>query len=350
MNKLKNYIGIVFDRSSSMAGLTSEANRALQSFVAEYKKLTEESGQETSLSLLSFSDYNSIRFEFFNKNILELDEVPHISMYGNTALRDGVGRMVTELARVKDADDRNTSFLIYVITDGFENDSHMYTSENIKELLRVKQGTDRWSFAFQVPHGYKQNIIYEFGVPEGNIREWEQTIHGTEVMASTNVASGRVFYACRAAGLTKSDSLYSMTTDLSDLSTSTVKRELTDISNDFLTIPVTKEVEIRDLVEDKTKKKYVKGSVYYQLTKTEIVQPSKDVLIMEKGKKAIWGGDEARELIGLPLDKKARVSPGNHGMYDVFVTSTSVNRKLVRGTKVLVNKNKLTTKVLNAIH
>ncbi len=60
---------------------------------------------------------------------------------------------------------------------------------------------------------------------------------------------------------------------------------------------------------------------------------------MEKGKKAIWGGKEARHLIGLPDDKDAKVTAGNMSNYDIFIQSTSVNRILVRGTKLIWDKN-----------
>jgi hypothetical protein len=41
-------------------------------------------------------------------------------------------------------------------------------------------------------------------------------------------------------------------------------------------------------------------------------------------------------MIGLPANADAKVEPGNHANYDIFVQSTSVNRKLPRGTKLIV--------------
>jgi hypothetical protein len=117
-----------------------------------------------------------------------------------------------------------------------------------------------------------------------------------------------------------------------------LKRELEDVASECSVYTVTAEEEISDFVERKTRKLYVRGSAYYQLTKNEIVQPNKKVLIMEKGKRAIYGGVEAREMIGLPDGAKAKVTPGNHANYDIFVQSTSSNRKLVRGTKLIVRE------------
>jgi len=40
-------------------------------------------------------------------------------------------------------------------------------------------------------------------------------------------------------------------------------------------------------------------------------------------------------LLGLPEVGSVAVNPGDHGNFNIFVQSTSVNRKLVAGTKAL---------------
>jgi len=57
---------------------------------------------------------------------------------------------------------------------------------------------------------------------------------------------------------------------------------------------------------------------------------------MEKDKKYIYGGSEARNLIGLPDNQYAKVDPYNLSNLKVFIRSDSVNRKLVRGTEIIV--------------
>lgn len=42
-------------------------------------------------------------------------------------------------------------------------------------------------------------------------------------------------------------------------------------------------------------------------------------------------------MLGLP-DFEVKVNPASYGQYDIFVQSTSVNRKLIKGTKLLVLK------------
>jgi len=59
---------------------------------------------------------------------------------------------------------------------------------------------------------------------------------------------------------------------------------------------------------------------------------------MEKGKSEVYGPD-ARDLIGLPAGGTEKVIPGNHANYDIYIQSTSNNRRLVRGTKLIYFKD-----------
>jgi len=95
---------------------------------------------------------------------------------------------------------------------------------------------------------------------------------------------------------------------------------------------------IREFVE-RQGKPYVKGTCYYQLTKRETIQDYKEIAFYEKASGKVYAGTlaAAREMLGLP-DLETRVSPDFNPLFDVFVQSTSVNRKLVPGTKLLVFK------------
>ncbi len=253
-----------------------------------------------------------------------------------TALFDGVGDAIESLRSLPDDD--NTSYLVLVITDGKENQSQRFSELDIVRLLKETQATDRWSFAFQLPSGLGDYFAREFGIPSDNIREWEATERGmVETQVCTQSALG-AYFGARSKGQKKVTKLF--TTDLSKLDTKTVRGNLDDISDRFRIYEVAKEIAIKTFVEAKTGKPYVLGSAYYQLMKTEKIQPQKEVLLIEKGKKSVWGGQQARDLIGLPSNEIVKCVPGNHSGYDVFVASTSTNRILVRGTRLLVDTKK----------
>ncbi|HEY5446665.1 MAG TPA: hypothetical protein VIJ87_19825, partial [Pyrinomonadaceae bacterium] len=80
---------------------------------------------------------------------------------------------------------------------------------------------------------------------------------------------------------------------------------------------------------------YSKGMGYYQLTKTENIQPQKSIIVVEKSTGKAYGGQNARDLIGLP-SHTVRVKPDYNPDYDIFVQSTSINRNLMPNTRLLI--------------
>ncbi len=77
------------------------------------------------------------------------------------------------------------------------------------------------------------------------------------------------------------------------------------------------------------------GRGFYQLTKSELVQEGKEVVLMDKESGDFYSGDKARALIGLRPGERDKVKPVALDKYLVFIQSTSYNRKLVAGTKLL---------------
>jgi len=328
-SKLKNRIAIVLDRSGSMSSIRTETMNAFNAIV---KTVAEKSrDQETTVSYFTFA--NRAVMEFFNAQADTLKPLTAYHPDGMTAMLDGIGLAVTTLQTLKD--DEDTSYLVIVVTDGLENQSTRFNATQIAKLLKDTQATDRWSFVFQVPPGNGAALARDFKIPSDNIREWETTSQGMVETQVATVSGLGGYFAARARGQKKVTKFFQ--TDLSKLDSQEVRKNLDDISNQFKQFEVAKEASVKDFVELKTRKPYVIGSAYYQLMKTEKIQPQKSILIMEKGKKAVWGGRDARHLIGLPDGDTVKCEPGNHSNFDIFIQSTSVNRKLPRGTKVLVD-------------
>jgi hypothetical protein len=59
--------------------------------------------------------------------------------------------------------------------------------------------------------------------------------------------------------------------------------------------------------------------------------------VQDKVTGAIYVGVNARNLLGLPA-QEVKVNPANVSAYNIFVQSTSVNRKLPKGTQLIVLK------------
>ena len=115
-----------------------------------------------------------------------------------------------------------------------------------------------------------------------------------------------------------------------------VSAALVDEKKSFKRFKVTADVDIQTFVNAQLKGKgtYEKGRGFYELTKSETVQGGKDIAIVDK-KGAIFTGPAARDLLGLPTGASCTVKPGDHGDFSIFIASTSLNRKLVKGTELL---------------
>lgn len=333
--KQRVVVGIALDSSGSMGSISYQAVEATDRIIQGIKEEAAKTGIETLLTFVTFDTYATVAFE--NKSISEIDSIrKYYRINGMTALLDAGHEVIDSLLK---EDTPNTSFLVYLVTDGGENKSSRSNPEELTKRIRSLQLTDRWTFAFQMPPGMKSEAA-KLGVDPSNIREWSATKKGIEDTAVVTRAATAKYYGTKSAGGSTARVSNIFMTDLSKLSVKTLTAKLDDISDHFKEYDVPAEQRADEFTEKKTKKSYVIGQTFYQLMKTETIQPTKQVLLQEKGKKAIWGGEQARDLIGLPKASSGvsiKVKPGNHAGYDVFIQSTSVNRKLPRGTKVLID-------------
>lgn len=80
---------------------------------------------------------------------------------------------------------------------------------------------------------------------------------------------------------------------------------------------------------------FKKGRGFYQFMKSEIVQEHKEVVLRNKVTGDLFTGAEARNFIGLPFGERGRIRPKYFDDYEVYIQSTSANRKLIAGYKFL---------------
>lgn len=335
--KLRNRVAIVLDRSGSMSNIRAATIKAYNRVLDELKANAASTGQETTLTRVTFA--NDVRFDSLAAPI---ESAPQLTWHnynpgGGTALLKATRDTIEQLRIMPGSDDVDTSMLVIVITDGEENSSGI-RPDVLKALMKQMNATDRWTFAFQVPRGYGARLASEWGIEPGNITEWDATEAGTFAAAAQNSVGINSYYASRSVGKSSVKDFY--TTDLSQVTLGQVKKALTNVALQVRIINVEREEELRKLVERKTMKPLLKGSAFYQLTKAEKnIQDYKQLLLVEKNQLGevlkVYAGADARSLLGLPEKGDVKVVPGNHGNWDVFVQSTSTNRKLVRGTKVV---------------
>jgi hypothetical protein len=335
---MKNYIGFVNDHSGSMTCLASAAIVDYNATITAVKDAATREMLDTVVSVvgigLGLSGYG-VKRQVVISNPHVLKPLTAWPTPGGTPLYDGVGDMIELFESLPDSDDPDVSFLILTTTDGDEQHSRRYTSTKLARKIAELQATGRWTFVFRVPKG-SARLLRVLGVPVDNIQEWGTTTAG---MAESTVATTQAvdsYFTQRSSGVRGSSVFYA---NASAVNAATLQTALVDVSKDIklFVVPVADSgIEIKPFIEGVTGKELLKGAAFYQLTKTEArVQDTKWIVIRDRNTGKMYSGSDARSLIGLPTVGNARLHPGDHGNYDLFIQSTSINRKLVGGTGVL---------------
>jgi len=103
----------------------------------------------------------------------------------------------------------------------------------------------------------------------------------------------------------------------------------------FQVLSVDRDMPIKDFCTDQGVE-FKQGRGFYELTKTVTVQGTKEIVLMNRATGDLFTGTRARELLGLPLDDEdVKLRPTHLEEWVPFVQSTSNNRKLMGGSRLL---------------
>jgi hypothetical protein len=325
-----NHVVLVLDASYSMQGKENDLIKVADGQIAYLARRSEELNQETRVSVYIFAD--DVRCLIYDKDVLRLPSIASVyKLYGNTALRDATAKAIDDLGQTATLYGDH-AFLIWVLTDGEENRSRFTSTAALTQ--RLKNLPENWTVGVLVPD---QRGVFEakgFGFPSDNIAVWDtKNAAGVAEVGETIRQATDNFMVARASGVRGTRSLFS--TGIDAVNKNTVQSSLKALPNaSYRVVPVYYAAQIRDAVQADGVPYYV-GKGYYQLTKTETIQATKQIAIREKSTGKVFMGSQARQLIGLPAHD-VRVKPDQNPEYDIFVQSTSVNRKVLPNTSVLV--------------
>ena len=336
---MKNYIGFSRDHSASMRGIANAAMNDYNDNIAAIKEAALANQQDTIVSVVEcgVGSPATVQRNVVNSSVHALSPITSYHANGSsTPLYDSVGELIEMFEQVPDAKDETVSFLVMVITDGEENSSRRWNARTVCAKIQQLQATDRWTFVFRVPRGGKSRLI-SYGIPEGNILEWDQTQKGVEVATVATRDAFTGYFGARSKGIKSTETFYA---SMANVSATKVKAALTDISSEVSLWPVLPN-EDGEMVREFCEKRLgsggmLKGAAFYELTKLEKkVQDYKQICVRDKKNKMIYAGSAARDLLGLPHAGDIKLAPGVYSNFDIFIQSTSVNRKLPAGSTVL---------------
>lgn len=335
---MKTFLGFSRDHSGSMRSIAQAAMRDYNDQLATIQAASTHHNQDTIVSVVTIGNgsWATVGREVVNANVNTLRPLERYQADANgTPMIESVFELINILSSVPEANDEDVSFLVMVTTDGQETESR-HRGPELARRIRELQATDRWTFVFRVPRGGEKELA-RLGITNVNVFEWEQTVKGVQASTIANQEAFTEYFTGRSKGMKSTTKFYA---SMADIDISEVKKALVDVSAEVMFLDVTKaddQTLIRPFVEAKLNgEAMVRGGAFYQLVKTEPrVQANKRIAIREKKSGAVYTGDAARQMLALPTVGTVRLAPADLGDYEIFIQSTSVNRKLEAGTQVL---------------
>ncbi|MHC0433280.1 vWA domain-containing protein [Streptomyces sp. O3] len=336
-----NHVALVLDASSSMSHLSRKVVEVADQQIAYLARRSQELDQETRVTVYVFAD--RVSCVIYDKDVLRMPSLQQMYQPGGmTALLAATLKSQRELAQTAQLYGDH-SFLTFVLTDGQENASHRCPdapAKNPRALVEavatmIETQQDNWTLAVLVPDQAGKREATQCGFPQDNIAIWDATsTRGLQEAGQVIQDATEKFMVGRTQGIRGSRAVFSTGADTVNKDTIKAAGLTPADPAAYALIPVTRDAAIRDWVTENGHT-YRTGGAFYQLSKSEKIQARKQIAVLEKKTDRVYTGPEARALLGLP-DTEARVKPDHNDDFTIFVQSTSVNRKLVPSTRLLL--------------
>lgn len=357
---IQNHVVIILDASTSMSGREAEVIKTVDNQIKYLARRSQEMNQETRVTIYVFSDFNNIHCVIFEMDVLRLPSIAELyKVGGNTALIATANLAIDDL-RLTMTKYGNHAFLMFVWTDGEENDSHRLmgysgfsTRQNLATDLRQKIESlpDNWTVAALVPNQNGKIAAIDCGFPKGNVSVWDvSAADGVEEAMGEIQAATDSYMSMRASGISGTKQLFS--TDASRVNKATIQAaKLAPLAPGTYDLVAVTKIKPGEGTLNKDKKpcweikafvehnglKFVLGRNFYRMNKQEIVAGDKELAIRERATNRVFVGAGVRAMIGLS-DQRQRVAADKNPDYDIFVQSKSNNRYLFQGDELLVIK------------
>lgn len=351
-SSLINHVALVLDASASMCPHESDVVKAADAHVNSLAAESKVHDQETRVTVYTFRTDSIwerskpvIECAVYDKDVLRTPSIAGLyAPSGRTPLCTAMLRVIDDLRAVP-VKYGDHAFLVYLLTDGQENHSDVADIARLKRELPALP--ENWTLAAFVPDYQAQVKLMSYGFHAGNISVWDPAkAHAVEEVGRRIAHTSSAYFSSRSQGTRGTADLFAMASPKA----ADVKKALTPLTpGSYFFLDVTEadlakvsSGRIDEYMTMATGKPYAPGRAYYQMTRRERIQHYKGIAIAVKNPKTgmtedVYAGGNARQLLGLPDDgTEVRVSPGRWKDYEVFILSTSMNRRLFPGTRLLV--------------
>lgn len=168
-----------------------------------------DSGGETTVSLIMFSDILTLCYEGRSVDSLEKLTGETYCPDGWTALLDACGAAIACALRTPGVGEADTAILVSVFTDGAENSSKRCRPSHIAECIELLEGTGRFTFTLMGPREHLSDMANMLHIGEGNVAGFDANSSQSRIDAfSIMGAATSTYFTLRSQGATQIANLY----------------------------------------------------------------------------------------------------------------------------------------------
>ena len=183
---------LILDRSGSMAGLEGDT---IGGFNAMIEKQRKQEGVCFVSTVLFDHEREVLHDRVPLETVAPMTEKEY-TVRGSTALIDAIGASVRHIENIHKyarEEDRPGQTVFVVITDGQENASHRYTSDEVKRMIERKKEESGWEFLFIGANIDAVETAKHFGITADRAVDYRADARGTRVLYETiGAAIGKV--------------------------------------------------------------------------------------------------------------------------------------------------------------
>ena len=178
----KNLTEIVFilDRSGSMSGLEADTIGGFNAMLQKQKK----ADGEALISTVLFDNTSEVLHDRVNvRDIRPLTDRDN-TVRGCTALLDAIGGAIHHIGNVHKyarAEDVPEHTLFVITTDGMENASRRYSSEQVKQMIERQKTKYGWEFLFLGANIDAVETAKHFGISRDRAVNYHSDSAGTQL-------------------------------------------------------------------------------------------------------------------------------------------------------------------------
>ena len=193
----KNLTELVFilDKSGSMSGLEAATIGGFNGMIEKQKK---EAG-EALVSTVLFSNESSVLHDRVDLRKIEPMTDQQYFVGGCTALIDAIGGAIHHIGNVHKyarEEDRPEHTVFIITTDGMENASRRYTSDQVKAMVKRQKEKYGWEFLFLGANIDAVETAAHFGIDEDRAVTFYNDAQGQALNYSEVSEAVRTVRAC----------------------------------------------------------------------------------------------------------------------------------------------------------